>query len=624
MKKNGRTLKQDFFIILRGLKEFEQMLPKQMLHVLIRSILIAGIPFITTAVSASMIDLLMGTPDKMVLAAICLLGVSLVFLLSLWQSYEECKIAVGYSRLFPTHEICLTNKAYHLPYELLEKGSTGKLRDEVSGSIQLSGAGMASLYWDMDVLLTNSVTMMISFLLFADFIYRIVLWDLVANSVSVNAVGMIGLIAVLVFGCSYISCKMTSKRFDVNFEVFQNGSKHSRYGEFYTMDYLSDENAAMDARIYNQEKLIIRECQSNCYEHFAEGKQKELNAVNRYDGIKLVSSCICGCIVYVLIGQKALQGAIGCGSIILLYAAATGTINALSRVAEIITDLRNNNEHLLRYFRYMDLPEDQEKAAEGVEIEKTQEYVQESIVFQNVSFQYPESNTPVLNHINLVIKAGEKLAIVGENGSGKTTLIKLLCRLYKPTEGQILLNGKDIWSYPYAEYIAGISTVFQDFTLLAFSLAENVAVSQEYDTEQVCAALGKAGLTSRVNKLEKGIAQYLFHDFDEDGTDLSGGEAQKVAIARAIYKDADVMILDEPTAALDPYAEYEIYKNFGEIATGKTILSISHRLSSCRMCDRIMVMCQGRIVQCGKHEELLQDTNGKYFELWNAQAQYYS
>ena len=275
-------------------------------------------------------------------------------------------------------------------------------------------------------------------------------------------------------------------------------------------------------------------------------------------------------------------------------------------------------------FLNMDLPDDNnvwENTAK--EAEKIPE-IGSGFRFENVSFKYPESEQLVLNNVNMEIPIGEKIAIVGENGSGKTTLIKLLCRLYKPASGKILLDGKDIWEYPYEEYIALIATVFQDFSLYAFTVAENVAATQEYDKEKVIAALRKAGIMTKVRTYKKGIEQPLFHDFDENGTDLSGGEAQKLSIARAVYKDAKVMILDEPTAALDPYAEYEIYKNFGEISAGKTVISISHRLSSCRMCDHIVVLHQGSILQCGTHEELVRNVNGKYFELWNAQAQYYS
>ena len=193
----------------------------------------------------------------------------------------------------------------------------------------------------------------------------------------------------------------------------------------------------------------------------------------------------------------------------------------------------------------------------------------------------------------------------------------------RPTSGQILLNGVDIWNYPYEQYIRKIATVFQDFSLFAFSIAENVAASREYDGEKVYEALCRAGLQKKIHKLSKGIRQAISHDYEEDGMDLSGGEAQKAAIARAIYKAAPVVILDEPTAALDPYAEKEIHERFFENLANETMLSISHRLSSCRLCDRIIVLHGGRLVQQGSHRELLRETDGKYARLWEMQAQYY-
>ena len=618
MKKNGRTLRQDISLLHRGMKEFNRILPGQMRQVFIRGILVAVIPFLTTAVSAYIIDRLLEQKSVASMLPVCLAGPGILFLLSVWRAVKDGRIAVGADRLFDSHEIALTNKSYRLLYEEMEKGSTRQLRDEVAGSINLSGAGMASLYWDMEVVFTNFCIVIIAAVISARYLYKIFIWDNVSNHTFSNALCLLFVVFALIAVCSYITCRTSGKIFDVSFEIFETGAKYSRYGDFYTLEYLKDENAAMDVRIYEQEQTVLSECQDKCYRHFSDGKRKEINALNLFDGIKLLCSCSCGCVIYILLGQKAMQGAIGCGSILLMYAVVTMSIDALSRIAQMITDLRNNNEHLLRFFKYMDLPEAEEEAntAEG-KIRLRQ------IEFRNVSFRYSESSQYVLKNINLTIYAGEKLAIVGENGSGKTTLIKLLCRLYRPTEGKICLNGQDIWDYPYQDYIDCISTVFQDFSLFAFSLAENVASSSEYEEQKVSEALEKVGLGEKVKGYEKGVRQPLFHDFDENGTDLSGGEQQKVAIARAVYKDSELMILDEPTAALDPYAEYEIYRKFGGITENKTLISISHRLSSCRTCSRIVVMGCGEILQNGSHEELVEDTDGKYYELWNAQAQYY-
>lgn len=628
MRKNGRTLRQDMGIVRRGIREFGHILPGQMGHVMVRSILIAGIPFLETAVTAVLLNGLTVSPDRGRLFLYAILGAGLILALSLWRNYEDCRIDAGYRRLFASHEIGLTGKAYALPYELLERDSTRRLRDEVSGAIGLSGAGMASLYWDMDVVWTN---------LFTAGMGAVILVTSLAGMLPADRAGggfgLAGLAALVAFS-SFVACRMTGKRFDVTFELFLKGARYVRYGDYYHMNYLPDEDAAMDARIYSQERMILDQCQTKCYERLAEGKEREYSAASRYDGVKLGCSIVCGCAVYLAVGRGAMEGAVGCGSVILLYSAVTRLIEAVARMAEILTDLRNNNEHLLRYFRYMDLPEARESGGVRGMSEGQKSFVAGKpgggggsgcdIVFQNVSFRYPDNDAYALRDVNLRLCAGEKTVIVGENGSGKTTLVKLLCRLYRPASGSILLNGRDIWDYDYGEYMGYLAAVFQDFSLFAFSLAENVAGSREYEGERVLAALEKVGLSGLVAGYPKGISQPLFHDFDEEGVDISGGEAQKLAIARAVYKDAGIMVLDEPTAALDPYAEHEIYENFGKLAEGKSVLFVSHRMSSCRMCDRIVVMEAGEAVQTGTHEELLADGDGKYSQLWNAQAKYYT
>jgi ATP-binding cassette subfamily B protein len=219
---------------------------------------------------------------------------------------------------------------------------------------------------------------------------------------------------------------------------------------------------------------------------------------------------------------------------------------------------------------------------------------------------------------------GKRMAVVGQNGSGKTTLIKLLCRMYDPTEGEILLNGIDIRKYDYAQYMEIFSVVFQDFKLLSFGLGQNVAAAADYNKDKAEDCLIKSGFGERLAHMPKELQTYLYKEFEEDGVDVSGGEAQKIALARALYKDASFIVLDEPTAALDPIAESEVYSKMNEIVGGKTAVFISHRLSSCRFCDDIAVFDEGRLIQRGGHNDLIADERGKYYELWNAQAQYYT
>ena len=616
MRKNGRTIKEDVRLIHRGVKEFHALLPGQMGMVFWKCILTAGIPYIGVILMTGVVNELTGGQDKKRLLIYVSVALGATFLCYICKIFLETKISVGYSRLFSSHELLLTQKAYAMPYEDLEKSSVRELRDKVSGTIDLSGGGMASLYWDMEVVFTNLCSAGIALVLCVSMLVQLCRGNAEGPELAVSILGLV----VLVIFSAYISCKMTGKRFDVNFEVFEEGAKYIRVGDFYTREYLSTDAGALDSRMFAQEEMVLKESQQHCYEHFAAGKEKELNAVNRYDGVKLICAAVCGGCVYGLIGWHTLQGTMGIGQVLMQYAAVTGLILALSELAQIWTDLRNNNEHLINFFTFMDLPEEEDEAYTASE-EKN--YAVKSIRFEGVSFAYPGTERKVLQDISLEIMVGESLAMVGRNGSGKSTLIKLLCGFYEPTEGRILLNDKDIREYPADEYRKYLSTVFQDFAVFAFTLGENVTATGEYSKERVEQALAQAGLAEKYKKLPKGLQQCITNAFEEDGVNLSGGEAQKLAIARALYKDAPIMVLDEPTAALDPYAEAEIYQQFQKLSEGKTLISISHRLSSCRMCDRILVLEDGKMVQTGSHEELLQDKQGPYHEMWEKQAQYY-
>ncbi|MBQ5312131.1 MAG: ABC transporter ATP-binding protein [Oscillospiraceae bacterium] len=272
-----------------------------------------------------------------------------------------------------------------------------------------------------------------------------------------------------------------------------------------------------------------------------------------------------------------------------------------------------------QYFDFLDIPDEKYKGTIPTEKRNDNEYEFE---FRHVWFRYPGTEQYVLRDINLKWRIGEKMALVGKNGSGKTTLVKLLCRLYDPVRGEITLNGIDIRKYDYDDYMALFSVVFQDSGLFSFSIAGNVAASSDHDPDKVEDCVRKSGLSERLDTLPDGIDTYLYKDFDENGVEISGGEAQKLCLARAVYKGAPFIILDEPTSALDPVSEHEIYTGFNRIVGTRTAIYISHRLSSCRFCDEITVMDNGEIAERGSHDELLAH-NGHYAKLWSAQAEYY-
>ena len=244
------------------------------------------------------------------------------------------------------------------------------------------------------------------------------------------------------------------------------------------------------------------------------------------------------------------------------------------------------------------------------------------IVFENVSFQYPGNENYALKNISLTIHPGERLSIVGYNGAGKSTLIKLICRLYSPTEGRILYNGTDIETLKYEEYAQLLSVIFQDYNIYAMTVRDNVVLNGRPDDGALMSVIEKSGLSEKIKGLPNGFDAQLGKDFDENGIEFSGGEAQKLSCARAYYKNAPIVILDEPTASLDPISEHQLYTRFNDIIGEKTAIYITHRLASVRFCNRIVVLAHGEVIEYGTHEELMENKN-LYYEMFTKQSEYY-
>lgn len=285
----------------------------------------------------------------------------------------------------------------------------------------------------------------------------------------------------------------------------------------------------------------------------------------------------------------------------------------------------NMNRMELDDFRtFLDWNEDKPDIEKGQGVSKNIGLKQFEFKFENVSFKYPGHEKYVLKNINLTIEAGSKLAVVGINGAGKTTLTKLLMRLYEPTEGRILLNGVDVKKYDRDTYFKIFAPVFQNIEIFAFPVWQNISMKPENETDKnkTMEALERSGLDEKINKYENKIDTMLLRIFDPNGVDLSGGERQRLAMARALYQNREVLVLDEPTAALDALAEDRMYQEFNQMVKGKTAIFISHRLSSTRFCDKIVMFEDGRIIEEGTHEQLIK-ANGKYRNMFQVQAQYY-
>ena len=379
-----------------------------------------------------------------------------------------------------------------------------------------------------------------------------------------------------------------------------------------------DYKSGKDVRLYNYNLLTsVFKNSNNNVKNFYNRMSHNLFKCNVQTGLMTIFSSL---LVYFYAGFKAYYGLIELGDIVQYTGIAVLTADAVTLIIMSISSLYANKDYFKTIFDYLNLSNGKYEGSLPIEKRDDNEYEFE---FKNVSFKYPKTSKYVLQNVNLKFKIGQRLAIVGMNGSGKTTLIKLLTRFYDPTEGEILLNGINIQKYDYNEYLDIFSVVFQDFKLFSFMLGQNISASMEYDEKRAEEALTKAGFEKALQKMPQGLKTYLYQDYEEDGIEISGGEAQKIAMARAIYKDSPFIILDEPTAALDPISEFEIYSKFDTIIGNKTAVYISHRLSSCKFCNEIAVFDEGKLVQHGSHDALLQDKEGKYHELWNAQAQYY-
>lgn len=406
-----------------------------------------------------------------------------------------------------------------------------------------------------------------------------------------------------------------SKKNKVDIERYTKFAKINRIFGYYLFQ-LATFSYGKEIRLYDSADMML--CK-------AREKGESLvriseNAANRQRtylwGMDIVNAARDG-ISYFYIGLLALKKVITVGDFNMCVTSASELYQGMCGIIRSWREISKRCVYAYQFLKLLDYPEALSKGDKKVIGEKHQ------IEFSHVSFKYPRSEEYVLHDINIKINSGEHLSVVGLNGAGKTTFIKLLCRLYDVTEGEILIDGINIKEYTEEEYRKLFAVVFQDFTLFAFSLRDNIAFHGDATDEDINRVLELSGFYEDARKLPEGLDTMLYKSFDEHGTELSGGQQQKTAIARALYKNAPIVILDEPTAALDPIAEYDIYRRFDTLVGKRTAIYISHRLSSCKFCDKIAVFADKSIKEYGTHDELVNLKNGIYAELFSAQAQYY-
>lgn len=570
----------------------------------------AAQPFIQLVFYSKILDLVLSKSyEDCVLYVVILLSSTLV--LNLISQACKQTIEVLGDACNDTIYLRTAGKAFSMEYEEFEKTETMDAIRRVRGGENGAG-GIGSQIQSIYNMAEQVFATLFSFVFVVSLLFRVNAND--GSSVSFwSILGILAVFAAVMTICLRLSAASYKKYYEVG-----KKNEHINSLSFYLISLITNYQNGKDIRIYSMQALLSK--------HMRELMKKVSNVYLKwgitdgyYTGIIMILTQLASGLVYIVIGINAIHGIISIGDV-LMYAGAV--LQLTGSVRSGITEFNAYSyrmEYLNTYYEFINRPSTHYTGTLPVEKRTDADY---EFVFEDVSFHYPGTKELILKDINLSFKIGEKFAVVGRNGAGKTTLVKLLCRLYEPTQGRILLNGIDIKYYNYSEYTRIFSVVFQDFKLLSLPLKDNIAAGEEIEEDRMWKALEQAGLKKRVGAMSEGLHSRLYRNNGE-GIEVSGGEAQKLAIARALYKDGPFVILDEPTAALDPLAEAEIYEHFNDMIQGKTAIYISHRMSSCKFCDDILVLDGGHIAERGDHAQLLKN-NGIYASLYHKQAQYYT
>lgn len=591
------------------------VIPMMLLRALIQSLY----PYVNIIFTAIIIDKLLGKQWQ------------LAIILSIVMVIVQTIIGILLEIIFNYHEVMtmtinrecsqsLCEKALTLDYESLED-KKNRQEFESAEFNQGHNGGFGTMMVEFSDACSHLLSIMISFGFVITLCFTIGKSSNKLINIIASPLGSMIIIFSLIFIMFFIYKEIAKDSGQKMLEVFDKRMESEQELIYFMDEIFLDYTKAKEIRLYNMKNMLLQ------LSNFRKAKNvnnfyKELKFQYRITSSGSIVNDILNIFVYIIIALKVTADAITVGE----FTKYVGSFQQMNISIRGFIEKTNHIQVLNSYLNYfVDYVGKENKLNTGsLPIEKRNDN-QYEIEFHNVSFRYPQSEVDVIKNLSIKITLKDKLAVVGKNGAGKTTFIKLLCRLYDPTEGYITLNNIDIRKYDYIEYMSLFSVVFQDFGLFAFSLKENIGAKTEenIDEEKVWKCLDKAGVKEKVSELKLKLDTPLMK-YDNEGVDFSGGEAQKLAIARALYKDAPFIVLDEPTASLDPISEYEIYSRFNDLVNDKTSIFISHRMSSCRFCDDIIVFDKGEVIQRGNHDSLISDIDNVYAKMWNAQAKYYA
>ena len=623
-------MKKNMKVIAGGIGLIEGLSPGFLPCCVLQACLNALSPFINIYLSAALINgLLEGWGMVRLLQGVCVMAL-LNLVCGGLAAWTERLVNVKQNALFAQYDWKLNSRMMELPYEEVERYEVQALRERIRQMANVNGMGLWNLVNPVKAVVRSVFTILFAIAIFCAVFVQCGPGEGLLTGFFCSAWASAGL-AALILGNICVNLYTVSRSTKKVFAAFAGLVPINQVYSYYLENYIDTYHSGKDIRLYRQGDLI----RSEMGKLLRDGREpmKRLKGIEfRYNGLGSLAGFAMNLTIYLTVGMRALAGLFPVGSIVQYVGGIGQFVSGFTTFAAQITLLNSNVEALELILRYLGMGEPEEKSGligrgggqcggKTVLEEPLRSADSLEIEFRNVSFTYPGTESKALDNLSFAIHPGEKLAVVGVNGSGKTTMIKLLCGLYEPDRGEILVNGRDIRELDQEACRKLFGVVFQDFQLFSFGLGQNLAGSRIYDGERARAALEEAGFGARLAGMD--LETSLYKDFNPQGVEISGGEAQKIAIARALYSQAPILILDEPTAALDPQAEYEVYEKLNHISENRTAIFISHRMSSCRFCGRILVLDGGRLVQEGSHEELLRDSGGRYFALWHAQEQYY-
>lgn len=599
--------------VLSAFREMHRLEKRLIPTSVIVALVTAVMPFINIWFTSKIIDLLDGGAVMKDLALYIGLAVGINAVL-FFINYFLGDMQFVYRSLMYNKELRrISSRLFSVEYQRLENSEFKELVHKHSEAQDRVFSSFVQLTWMMRDFISGAFTLIISIVIIFP-LFKIG-FKTTGNSFFERPVFLLtifGAIAVMAVVILIVAVRM-------NKAWFKASDEYSRLDRifYYFLNMFSDYNTGKEIRIYKEQDLIEHTATDRL---LTDGerilKKASMNTAKQSSFVAVLGALV-GFGIYLFIGVKGLYGLFGIGSLVLYCGAFMQIIGGIMKMAVTFGKTAEMVPLVNYYFKIVNTEDEMTYGEKELDLSGGFE-----IEFKNVSFKYPGAESYALQNVNLKIKNGRHLAVVGRNGSGKTTFIKLMCRLYDVTDGEILINGVNIKDYTRDSIVKLYSVVFQDFKIFSVSLKDNVCANADFNSHRLYACLENANIRDRAERLPNKENTYLYKDLDKSGVEISGGEAQKLALARALYKDAPIVVLDEPTAALDPIAENEIYSRFNTFVQNKTAIYISHRLSSCAFCDEIAVFDKSRLVESGTHQELLA-AEGKYARLWNAQAKYY-